>query len=672
MKTWQLITITIMLTSHRLLAQDEVITSKNTSLEISQIGETATLPKESPRLSIGESLTEKYLTVEKVPLATMIKTLTKQAGINYIEYPEALELLGEDVISLEMKEPSPEKLIDQLLSIKGLELDDNNNGLFAVHKMTNKVSMYTFQITDNFMDKVGGGGGGNGISSRGSGGGSGGSGSTTTSAITAKTGSWTTDDKWLNTIKDIIKDDNANNNVIFNSEKQLLILYGTKIASKQIAEYLATVDTKNPNIYVQVRIFATSANPMQNLGIDWSGTLRSGVSFNLNGNNGSNTNSSGMSLTALGNAVMHPMSSIIQQPSLNAVLNFFAQDNTAESVSSPSALTANNREVVWAATSKIPYIGGGSSTGGSTISGSSINSTLSEVTEFVEVGTTLSIMPRIQSGQRLKINTAITVSSLDNMLDIGQGRKVPQTSGRAYTGEFTVDSGETVVIAGLRENTKSITKNKVPWLGDIPGLGRVFRNESNSKNVSYLTVLITPMIVRPGEQVPDTEKHLSDIDHQAKEGSIQSAYPNAAIITRSAEYTDDAITNAKRYKTEQELEELNKKTQQKQKLLEQQRKSNDFQQNSDTFKNQEKIQNEIQLAIQKNNENPSITNSINNKINESQEPKVNSKPKEKNITKTKIEKIKQQEKKKIKTKNVEIPESSNLIDELQKQSTNNN
>jgi type IV pilus assembly protein PilQ len=59
-----------------------------------------------------------------------------------------------------------------------------------------------------------------------------------------------------------------------------------------------------------------------------------------------------------------------------------------------------------------------------------------------------------------------------------------------------VDNGETVVLGGVFERTKSFSKEQVPWLGDIPILGNLFKQRSNQDNNSELLIFVTPKILK--------------------------------------------------------------------------------------------------------------------------------------------------------------------------------
>jgi type IV pilus assembly protein PilQ len=64
-----------------------------------------------------------------------------------------------------------------------------------------------------------------------------------------------------------------------------------------------------------------------------------------------------------------------------------------------------------------------------------------------------------------------------------------------------VNDGQTVVLGGILETERRDTTNKVPYLGDIPGLGVLFRNKSRTDNKDELLIFVTPKILREGANI---------------------------------------------------------------------------------------------------------------------------------------------------------------------------
>lgn len=507
----------------------------------------------SPILPVASETNESpYLAIEGVPLRSVFKLLARSSGLNYLE-PEA-EQIPDEEITLQMAQPRPGELMEFLLKHRGLELFDAGTGLYTIRKYTNQLAFYKFKLKDNFIDRFKGGaqsaptGGGAGYSGAGN-------------AVSASAGSVTVENGGkYGEIESLLEKvanvgDEKNNKAWYYEEKQQVLLYGTRQAADRVSKYLEIANMRNPNIRIDVRIFSTSSNPMSRMGVDWASMLSPGLTFGLvppgTSVQGSGTNSfSAMSsFRQLASSFGNPMSSIVLRNDISATVNFFVNDQKGETVAQPSTITANGREVAFAATQQVPYISGSSVAAGYSNSGSGVGY---DNTSFVNVGTTINILPRIQDGNRLKLGTAISVSQLDQFVTVSSGtqgtppRQVPQTSGRAFNGEFTLDSGNTVVIAGLRTSTSSKSRNKVPYLGDIPGLGKLFRNEQNKKDVNYLTIFITATILDDHNEPRIPEGKLKIEDSQPDEESTLSAEANSNFLLRKSTWTDKALVHARK------------------------------------------------------------------------------------------------------------------------------
>ena len=506
-----------------------------------------------------------YLAIEGVPLRAVFRLLARRAGLNYLEPQE--NQVPEEEIALQMTKPQPKELLEFLLKHRGLELYDAGTGLYTIRKYTNQVAFYKFKLRDNFIDRFKGGAqsaptGGGGSYGGGYGGGN---------AVSANAGSITVENGGkYGEIESLLEKvanggDEKNNKVWYYDEKQQVLLCGTRPAAERIAKYLEIANTRNPNIRLDVRIFATTSNPMSRMGVDWSSLLSPGLTFGLlppgtSASGGTNSFAAMNTLKQLGSAFGNPMSSVVLRNDISATVNFFVNDQKGETVAQPSTITANGREAAFAATQQIPYISG------SSVAGTAYNGSAGvgyDNTSFVNVGTTINILPRIQDGNRLKLGTAISVSQLDQFVTVSSGtegtppRQVPQTSGRAFNGEFTLNSGDTVVIAGLRTSTSSKSRSKVPYLGDIPGLGKLFRNEEDTKNINYLTIFITATVLDDNNNPRIPEGKLKIEDSQPDDESTLSAEANSSFLLRKGEWTDKALIHAKEEALELRTEQAN-------------------------------------------------------------------------------------------------------------------
>jgi pilus assembly protein CpaC len=125
---------------------------------------------------------------------------------------------------------------------------------------------------------------------------------------------------------------------------------------------------------------------------------------------------------------------------------------------------------------------------------------------FKEYGIRLNFIPTLTPRGTIRLQVAPEVSALDftNAVQIS-GFDVPAITSRKMKTEVELGDGQTFVIAGLLDNEETSTFNKIPFLGDIPILGKFFQSESKKKTNTELIVTVTPEIVAPipaGAPVP--------------------------------------------------------------------------------------------------------------------------------------------------------------------------
>jgi pilus assembly protein CpaC len=132
-----------------------------------------------------------------------------------------------------------------------------------------------------------------------------------------------------------------------------------------------------------------------------------------------------------------------------------------------------------------PVVQGGSAAGAVTI-------------QFREYGVRINFLPVVTPRGTIRLQVAPEVSSLDyaNALQF-QGYTIPALATRRVQTQVELESGQSFVIAGLLDNTITDSLNKIPGIGDIPLLGKLFQSRSRTRSNSELMILITPELVRP-------------------------------------------------------------------------------------------------------------------------------------------------------------------------------
>jgi len=179
--------------------------------------------------------------------------------------------------------------------------------------------------------------------------------------------------------------------------------------------------------------------------------------------------------------------------SFNAVLNALQENTDANILSTPSLLTLDNEEASIVVGQNVPF-----KTGSYTQTGnaSSISSPF-ETIQRQNVGITLKVTPHINEGDSLVLEITQEVSSLTGAASTVNASDVI-TNERKIESKVLADNGETIVLGGLIKDDVQETVQKIPVLGDIPYIGRLFRSDSTTKTKTNLMVFLRPVIVREG------------------------------------------------------------------------------------------------------------------------------------------------------------------------------
>ena len=180
--------------------------------------------------------------------------------------------------------------------------------------------------------------------------------------------------------------------------------------------------------------------------------------------------------------------------------------NMLEVLAEPNLLAMNGHEASFVSGGEFPFPtlqGGGGGVGQVTIS-------------FREFGVRIKFLPVITPRGTIQIHVTPEVSSLDyaNSLNIS-GYTVPGIATRRVETEVELQSGQSFAIAGLLDNRTTESLSKIPGLGNIPWLGKLFQTRQMQKSNSELLIIITPELVAPipeGKALPDIERPTSFLE----------------------------------------------------------------------------------------------------------------------------------------------------------------
>jgi len=168
-------------------------------------------------------------------------------------------------------------------------------------------------------------------------------------------------------------------------------------------------------------------------------------------------------------------------------LSALQAEGRGEVVSSPRVITANQKEASIRQGVEIPYQEA-SSSGATT-------------TQFKEAVLSLTVTPQITPDNRIILDLVVTKDSVGKLVPSGGGGAIPSIDTRAIQTQVLVNNGQTVVLGGIYETQESEDVSKVPFLGDIPGLGALFRSTRKISNKTELLIFVTPKILTEGSNI---------------------------------------------------------------------------------------------------------------------------------------------------------------------------
>ena len=274
----------------------------------------------------------------------------------------------------------------------------------------------------------------------------------------------------LNMVKTMLK----TRDVFVDERLNTLTMRDTEDAIRMAEKLLQSQDQSNPEVVLEVEVMEVATQRILDLGLQWPSTF--GV-----------VNSDGSPVTLLGQLKGINSDRISIGPSPQAKIN--AQDNDINTLASPVIRVSNREQARIHIGQRVPII-----------SATSVPSTqgpvITESVTYLDVGLKLEVTPTVHLNNEVAIKIALEVSNATPLEPTRQGTIPVQVDTRNAQTSLRLHDGETQILAGLVRNDHGATGNKIPGLGDIPGLGRLFGSNKDTIGKSELVLSITPRIVR--------------------------------------------------------------------------------------------------------------------------------------------------------------------------------
>jgi general secretion pathway protein D len=317
-----------------------------------------------------------------------------------------------------------------------------------------------------------------------------------------------------------------------------LIIQASQEGFNTLAGVIAKLDVERPQVSVEALIMELTVNDTQDLGfngllklIDGNQTITLATATSAASAAATGVPVDPADAGALLGQILKDTRSVDSSGNrtgdgsvIDSIIDASAKNGDINIVSAPHILTSDNEEAEIRVGNNIPIISSRVESA-SGVSNATGNLASSVNVERQDIGVTLRVTPQITEGDSLRLEIFQEITDINNTLQSGVGQVEdvgPALTNRRVENTVVVRDGETVVIGGLLSDTLDDTVTKVPWLGDIPFFGWLFKSTSTEVRKTNLLVFLTPRIVRtPIDLEDDSIRRREEfLDHSGKSVEI--------------------------------------------------------------------------------------------------------------------------------------------------------
>ncbi|MBU2708518.1 type IV pilus secretin PilQ [Zooshikella marina] len=264
-----------------------------------------------------------------------------------------------------------------------------------------------------------------------------------------------------------------------------ILVHDTQAKLDSIRDLLTKIDIPVKQVMIEARIVTADIDVSSDLGIEWSGgKIKKGGKWRLGGSGDDNTTGSTTPGNAsLVNLPLSPATStfsigfVSNSAILNLELSAIESENKGELISQPKVLTQDKQTARIETGQEVPYQEASSSGATST--------------SFKKAVLSLEVTPQITADGHVSLKVAVTKDAVAETEFNG----APAIDTNEVNTTVLVPDGETLVLGGVFEETNRQVNSKVPFLGDLPAIGRLFRRTTDNNKKEELLIFITPKIV---------------------------------------------------------------------------------------------------------------------------------------------------------------------------------
>ncbi len=312
-------------------------------------------------------------------------------------------------------------------------------------------------------------------------------------------------DQIVNTLKVLVPADQMG----VDARTNQLTIRASILTQQNIAEIITSLDREMAQITIDVRVEEIKKSALDKAGVNWAAS-----DFNINFTD----------LTISGTA--------------SHLLQLWEERSEAKLLSNPMISTTDSQEGTVFIGDRYPMVVTNSETTGTTYS-----------IQYIDIGTKLSVTPRINSDNIVTVNVKANVSSLTEYVSAGENQ-IPVVRNRDISSVIRLRDGETFVLSGLNEINSVTTTDRIKGLGSLPLIGWLFKQKITDPNDSTeICIFITPKIIHTGVAEANSVKIGPDTNNQPKQTPTPEATPSPSLpipapsLDSAVQTQSPAVTN---------------------------------------------------------------------------------------------------------------------------------
>lgn len=288
--------------------------------------------------------------------------------------------------------------------------------------------------------------------------------------------------------------------VVVDDRLNMIVMRDTPEVIRIAEKLVASNDLADPEVMLEIEVLEVSRSRLQELGINYPSQIAVNNLTNI-----ATSTTTAVATTATSVLTAQPLTIQSLQNltagslgvSPNPSLNFKKTTGDVNLISNPRIRVRNNEKAKVMVGDKVPII----------TTTSTANVGISDSITYLDVGLKLDVQPRITLDDFVNIKIELEVSSLGGATTTKNGATVYTIGTRSASTQLRLKDGETQVLAGLILDDERKNASKLPGLGDLPFLGRLFANQANKKAKTEIVLAITPRILgnisRPNAEISE-------------------------------------------------------------------------------------------------------------------------------------------------------------------------